>query len=196
MPSPRRAVPRSSFPYRFVSVRIRLISYRLDWVHSTTLSNRYPALLCFSVSRPSLSFPLPIHLPPSRSTPFPFDAKPVLSFPLPFDSALVSAVSIQRVGCHLCSYQHVSLPFHDISTPSHFRSRHSSRRIAAASPVLPSSVPCCVSVGEEGRVSPPRPPPRRSDPCRCCATGTGRAGDRSPATRARSPRPSGSSRGR
>ena len=40
-----------------------------------------------------------------------------------------------------------------------------------------------------------RPPPTRSGPCRCCAIGTGRAGDRSPATRARSPRPWGSSRG-
>lgn len=40
-----------------------------------------------------------------------------------------------------------------------------------------------------------RPPPTRSGPCRCCAIGTGRAGHRSPATRARSPRPWGSSRG-
>ena len=40
-----------------------------------------------------------------------------------------------------------------------------------------------------------RPPPTRSGPCRCCATGTGRAVRRSRAIRARSPRPWGSSRG-
>lgn len=40
-----------------------------------------------------------------------------------------------------------------------------------------------------------RPPPTRSGPCRCCATGTDRAVRRSPAILARSPRPWGSSRG-
>lgn len=64
----------------------------------------------------------------------------------------------------------------------------------AASPVLPV-VPYLRIVGHV--VSPRfRLPPTRSGPCRCCATGTGRAGDRSPATRARSPRPWGSSQGR
>lgn len=63
----------------------------------------------------------------------------------------------------------------------------------AASPVLPV-VPYLRIVGHV--VSPRfRLPPTRSGPFRCCATGTGRAGDRSPATRARSPRPWGSSRG-
>ena len=40
-----------------------------------------------------------------------------------------------------------------------------------------------------------RPPPTRSGPCRCCATGTSLAVRRSQAIRARSPRPWGSSRG-
>lgn len=40
-----------------------------------------------------------------------------------------------------------------------------------------------------------RPPPTRSGPCRCCATGTGRAVRRNRAIRARSPRSWGSSRG-
>ena len=64
----------------------------------------------------------------------------------------------------------------------------------AALPVLPV-VPYLRIVGHV--VSPRfRLLPTRSGPCRCCATGTDRAGDRSPATRARSPRPWGSSRGR
>lgn len=40
-----------------------------------------------------------------------------------------------------------------------------------------------------------RPPPTRSGPCHCCATGTDRAVRRSLAILARSPRPWGSSRG-
>lgn len=82
-----------------------------------------------------------------------------------------------------------------ISYPSRFSALQHAAFLfhLAALPVLPV-VPYLRIVGHV--VSPRfRLLPTRSGPCRCCAIGTGRAGHRSPATRARSPRPWGSSRG-
>lgn len=110
--------------------------------------------------------------------------------PSPLSSILFRRQS-QRV---LSVSSRVEAPLYE-SYPSRFSALQHAAFLfhLAALPVLPV-VPYLRIVGHV--VSPRfRLLPTRSGPCRCCAIGTGRAGHRSPATRARSPRPWGSSRG-
>lgn len=143
--------------------------------------------LCGRATRVSMPHDPPssyerIRAAPRGSSPFPFVSVRCGANPLHVSSWHFRLTS--RRGPSHISYpsrfsalQHAAFPFH-----------------LAALPVLPV-VPYLRIVGHV--VSPRfRLPPTRSGPCRCCATGTGRAGDRSPATRARSPRPWGSSQGR
>ena len=136
-------------------------------------------------------------IPTSRRQSFPsrIPAPSLISFPSPFvsvrcganpqlvHSPLRSPLTCAAFRIHLIAIRFTLIPCQFVTA----------RIPLAASPVLPV-VPYLRIVGHV--VSPRfRLPPTRSGPCRCCATGTGRAGDRSPATRARSPRPWGSSRG-
>lgn len=137
------------------------------------------------------------------------------SFPSPFVSVRFGAnpLHVASWHCHAIAIPPSSCPFlsvtsRSVSFPSHLASRPLAHIISLS--VQRPSTRCfsfpsrsfagltrgAVSAYMGRAVSPLwRPPPTRSGPCRCCAIGTGRAGHRSPATRARSPRPWGSSRG-
>lgn len=140
----------------------------------------------------------------------------VFSITAPYCSSFPSPFVSVRCGANpLTARRVLALPIHRLSRlffACHFRlisRRGPSVRIVSLSVQRPStrcfSFPSrsfagltrgAVSAYMGRAVSPLwRPPPTRSGPCRCCAIGTGRAGHRSPATRARSPRPWGSSRG-
>lgn len=142
-----------------------------------------------------------IRAAPRDSSPFPFVSVRFGANPLHVVSwhcqAIASLVYSFPPPVAACPFRLISRrgPSH-ISYPSRFSAlQHAAFPFhLAALPVLPV-VPYLRIVGHV--VSPRfRLLPTRSGPCRCCATGTDRAGDRSPATRARSPRPWGSSRGR
>lgn len=150
---------------------------------------------------------LPFHLPSYRCVSVRIHCTSRLGTAMPslFHPPLVHSFPLPVAACPflLNSSPSNTGPFRFISRrgPSHisYPSRFSALQHAAfpfplaASPVLPV-VPYLRIVGHV--VSPRfRLLPTRSGPCRCCAIGTGRAGHRSPATRARSPRPWGSSRG-
>lgn len=113
-----------------------------------------------------------IAIPPSSC---PFLSVPVAACPFPLNSNPSNTVPFPLAAC-----PRLSIPLR--IAISLFRSFAGLTRSAVSAYVGHSA-----SLG--------RPPPTRSGPCRCCAIGTGRAGHRSPATRARSPRPWGSSRG-
>lgn len=126
-----------------------------------------------------------IHCTSRLGTAMPSLFHPPLVHSFPCQSQRVLSLSILIPATRFLSLSPLVLAF-----PSHCVSQF---LYSAALPVLPV-VPYLRIVGHV--VSPRfRLLPTRSGPCRCCAIGTGRAGHRSPATRARSPRPWGSSRG-
>lgn len=145
------------------------------------------------------------------------------SFPSPFVSVRFGAnpLHVASWHCHAIAIPPSSCPFlsvasRSVSFPSQFYSQQyrsfpfhlASRSLCTNRIPLGSlqraSIPSRSFAGlTRGAVSAyvghsaslGRPPPTRSGPCHCCATGTDRAVRRSPAIRARSPRPWGSSRG-
>lgn len=146
-----------------------------------SLSYRCVSVRIHCTSRLGTAMPSLFHPPLVHS--FPCQSQRVLSF-----SILVPATPVLSVSSR------VEAPLYE-SYPSRFSALQHAAFLfhLAALPVLPV-VPYLRIVGHV--VSPRfRLLPTRSGPCRCCAIGTGRAGHRSPATRARSPRPWGSSRG-
>lgn len=139
-------------------------------------------------------------------------AAPRGSSPFPFVSVRCGANPLHVSSWHCLSHRLSRLFFsaasRSVSFPSHLASRSlahiiflsvqrpSTRCFSFPSRSFAGLTRGAVSAYMGRAVSPLwRPPPTRSGPCRCCAIGTGRAGHRSPATRARSPRPWGSSRG-
>lgn len=157
-------------------------------------SLRIGTLPCESAAAPGFAFPSQCqsNLCPSSPSPFTSLLFPRITLPIAsaqfnslsklFLAVLRISVAYPRNSCHciLCSTPFPSISLPNISFPS--RSFAGLTRGA-------------VSAMRVAGVTPQPSPPTRSDPCRCCATGTGRAGDRSQAIRARSPRPWGSSRG-
>lgn len=118
-------------------------------------------------------------------------AAPRGSSPFPFVSVRCGAnpLHVSSWHCHLASRPLAHIISLSVQRPS-------TRCLSFPSRSFAGLTRGAVSAYMGRAVSPLwRPPPTRSGPCRCCAIGTGRAGHRSPATRARSPRPWGSSRG-
>lgn len=172
-------------------------------VSRETGRSRHHAIV-FSITAPYCSF-----------FPSPFVSVRCGANPLHVVSWHCQAIAIPPSSCPFLSVPVAACPFLLNSSPSNtgpfrFISRRGpSVRIVSLSVQRPSTR--CLSFPSRsfagltrgavsaymGRAVSPlrRPPPTRSGPCRCCATGRGRAGDRSRAIRARSPRPWGSSRG-
>lgn len=155
-----------------------------------------------------------ITAPYCSSFPSPFVSVRCGANPLHVASWHCHAIAIPPSSCPFLSVPVAACPFLLNSSPSNtgpfrFISRRGpSVRIVSLSVQRPSTR--CLSfpsrsfagltrgavsayVGHSASLG--RPPPTRSGPCHCCATGTDRAVRRSPAILARSPRPWGSSRG-
>lgn len=171
-------------------------------------NRRGPMTRCHPMSASPRRIALPFHLPSYRCVSVRIHCTSRLGTAMPslFHPPLVHSFPLPVAAC----------PFLLNSSPSNtgpfrFISRRGpSVRIVSLSVQRPSTR--CLSFPSRsfagltrgavsaymGRAVSPRfrLPPTRGGPFRCCATGTGRAGDRSPATRARSPRPWGSSQGR